>query len=43
VDGWQGVLASVPTPMAVGYEEKAAEDAWSRIFQFFAEHVLRSG
>jgi carboxymethylenebutenolidase len=43
VDGWQGVLARVPTPMAVGYEEKAAEDAWSRILQFFAEHVGAQG
>jgi carboxymethylenebutenolidase len=39
VDGWQGVLARVPTPMAVGYEERAAEDAWGRILAFFSEHV----
>ena len=25
VDGWQGWLARVPTPLAVGYEEQAAE------------------
>jgi carboxymethylenebutenolidase len=39
VDGWQGVLARVPTPMAVGYEREAAEDGWRRILAFFEEHV----
>ena len=28
VDGWQGWLARVPTPMAVGYDEAAARDGW---------------
>lgn len=39
VDGWQGWLARVPTPMAVGYHETAAEDGWKRMLSFFAEHV----
>jgi carboxymethylenebutenolidase len=39
VDGWQGWLARVPTPMAVGYEEQAAEDGWRRMLGFFEEHV----
>ncbi len=39
VDGWQGVLARVPTGMAVGYDEGAAEDGWKRMLAFFAEHV----
>jgi carboxymethylenebutenolidase len=39
VDGWQGWLARVPTGMAVGYQEEAAEDGWRRILDFFAEHV----
>jgi carboxymethylenebutenolidase len=39
VDGWQGWLARVPTPMAVGYEEQTAEDGWRRMLTFFAEHV----
>lgn len=39
VDGWQGWLARVPTPMAVGYDEAAAEDGWRRMLSFFAEHV----
>ncbi len=39
VDGWQGWLARVPTPMAVGYDEQAAEDGWKRMLAFFAEHV----
>jgi carboxymethylenebutenolidase len=39
VDGWQGWLARMPTPMAVGYEEQAAEDGWKRMLDFFAEHV----
>jgi carboxymethylenebutenolidase len=38
-DGWQGWLARVPSPMAVGYDERAAEDAWQRMLAFFAEHV----
>jgi carboxymethylenebutenolidase len=39
VDGWQGWLARMPTPMAVGFDEDAAEDAWRRMLDFFAEHV----
>jgi carboxymethylenebutenolidase len=39
VDGWQGWLARIPTPMAVGYDEQAAEDGWRRMLDFFAEHV----
>jgi carboxymethylenebutenolidase len=39
VDGWQGWLARVPTPMAVGYDERAAEDGWQRMLAFFQEHV----
>ena len=39
VDGWQGWLARVPTPMAVGYDEAAAEDGWRRMLAFFEEHV----
>ncbi len=39
VDGWQGWLARIPSPMHVGYDEQAAEDGWQRMFDFFAEHV----
>jgi carboxymethylenebutenolidase len=39
VDGWQGWLARVPTPLAVGYDEAAAEDGWRRMLAFFDEHV----
>jgi carboxymethylenebutenolidase len=39
VDGWQGWLARVPTPMAVGYDEAAAQDGWTRMLAFFEEHV----
>ncbi len=39
VEGWQGWLARVPTPMAVGYQEQAAEDGWRRMLAFFEEHV----
>jgi carboxymethylenebutenolidase len=39
VDGWQGWLARLPSPMAVGYDEPTAEDAWRRMLDFFAEHV----
>jgi carboxymethylenebutenolidase len=39
VDGWQGWLARVPTPMAVGYDEQAAQDGWRRMLAFFEEHV----
>ena len=37
--GWQGRLASLPSPMHVGYDEQAAQDAWERMLGFFAEHV----
>ncbi|HEX3511932.1 MAG TPA: dienelactone hydrolase family protein [Solirubrobacteraceae bacterium] len=39
VDGWQGWLARMPSPMAVGYDEDAAEDGWRRMLAFFDEHV----
>jgi carboxymethylenebutenolidase len=39
VDGWQGWLARMPSPMAVGYDEQAAEDGWRRMLGFFEEHV----
>jgi len=39
VDGWQGWLARVPTPLAVGYDDDAAEDGWRRMLAFFDEHV----
>jgi carboxymethylenebutenolidase len=39
VDGWQGWIARIPTPMRVGYEGRAAEDGWRRMLDFFAEHV----
>ena len=38
-DGWQGWLARMPSPMAVGYDEGAAEDGWQRMLAFFTEHV----
>jgi len=38
-DGWQGWLARVPSPMAVGYDERAAQDGWQRMLAFFSEHV----
>jgi len=42
VDGWQGWLARMPTPMAVGYDEAAARDGWERMLGFFDEHVRSS-
>ena len=42
VDGWQGWLARVPTPLAAGYDEAAAEDGWRRMLAFFEEHVRPS-
>lgn len=33
-------MARLPSPMNVGYDEAAAEDAWTRILAFFAEHVV---
>jgi carboxymethylenebutenolidase len=41
-DGWQGWLARVPTPLAVGYDEAAATDGWRRMLAFFDEHVRRA-
>jgi carboxymethylenebutenolidase len=38
-NGWQGWLARVPTPLAVGYDAAAAEDGWRRMLAFFDEHV----
>ena len=38
-EGWQKALEKLPNPMAVGYNEAAAEDAWVRIFAFFDKHV----
>ena len=32
-------MLRLPTPMQVGYDEPAAEDAWRRILAFFDEHV----
>jgi carboxymethylenebutenolidase len=39
VDGWQGWLARMPSGMAVGYDEQAAEDGWRRMLAFFEQHV----
>ncbi len=39
VDGWQGWLARMPSPMRVGSEPQAAEDGWKRMLAFFDEHV----
>ncbi len=38
-EGWQKALEKLPNPMAAGYQEAAAEDAWARIFAFFEKHV----
>jgi carboxymethylenebutenolidase len=38
-EGWQGLLASFPTPMRVGPDEQAAADGWRRMLAFFEEHV----
>ncbi|HTQ67903.1 MAG TPA: dienelactone hydrolase family protein [Solirubrobacteraceae bacterium] len=39
VDGWQGWLARMPSPLSVGYDQRAADDGWERMLGFFAEHV----
>lgn len=39
VDGWQGWLARMPSPMAVGHDQAAAEDGWERMLSFFDEHL----
>lgn len=41
-DGWQGLLARLPSPMAVGHDESAAADGWRRMLAFFDEHVRHS-
>ena len=38
-EGWQEALTRLPSPMAIGYDQAAADDAWSRIFAFFEKHV----
>jgi len=38
-EGFTSVMAKIPTPMHVAYDEPAAEDAWSRMLGFFGEHV----
>lgn len=38
-DNGPGWLLKVPSPMNVGYNEEAAADAWSRIFDFFDRHL----
>jgi carboxymethylenebutenolidase len=38
-EGWQGVLARIPTPMMVGPDADAASDGWRRMLGFFEEHV----
>lgn len=38
-DGYQAWLARVPSPLAVGYDQQAAEDGWQRMLAFFDEHV----
>jgi carboxymethylenebutenolidase len=42
-DGWQGGLARLPSPMAVGPDEDAAADGWQRMLGFFDEHVRGTG
>jgi carboxymethylenebutenolidase len=38
-DGWQGLFARLPTPMAVGHDANAAADGWRRMLAFFEENV----
>lgn len=38
-EGWQGGLARLPSPMAVGHDQDAATDGWRRMLSFFEEHV----
>jgi carboxymethylenebutenolidase len=42
-DGWQGQLARLPSPMAVGYDASACSDGWQRLLGFFDEHVRGPG
>lgn len=37
--GWQGWLARLPSPMAVGPDASASTDGWQRMLGFFDEHV----
>ena len=32
-------MLKIPSPMHAGYSEAEAEDNWSRVLSFFAEHV----
>lgn len=38
-EGWQGWLARLPSPMALGHDEDACADGWRRMLAFFDEHV----
>ncbi|MGC2374636.1 MAG: dienelactone hydrolase family protein [Solirubrobacteraceae bacterium] len=38
-EGWQGWLARLPSPMAVGPDASASADGWQRMLGFFDEHV----
>jgi carboxymethylenebutenolidase len=38
-EGWQGWLARLPSPMAVGPDASASADGWQRMLTFFDEHV----
>jgi carboxymethylenebutenolidase len=38
-EGWQGWLAWLPSPMAVGPDASASADGWQRMLTFFDEHV----
>jgi carboxymethylenebutenolidase len=38
-EGWQGWLARLPSPMAVGPDASASDDGWRRMLTFFDEHV----
>lgn len=42
-EGWQGWLARLPTPMAVGSDASASADGWQRMLAFFEEHVRATG
>jgi carboxymethylenebutenolidase len=38
-EGWQGWLARLPSPMAVGPDVEASADGWQRMLTFFEENV----
>ncbi|MFZ1156084.1 MAG: dienelactone hydrolase family protein [Solirubrobacteraceae bacterium] len=40
-EGWQGWLARLPSPMAVGPDAAASVDGWQRMLAFFEENVRR--